>query len=436
MPIKEPVANQGHLPQPIRRISMIVALTLVIIALVAVIQLRSAPIEAAASSADTAFMPMIVANPSPLINLPIPQVDGQIMLPESYCPHYAHVNSYSGYGYVGSVGVTSADLNAETINRVAIIKDDSLIKTVYTGDWPSHATSKPGTNETYYTNLHGNVTIFHDDNIFSEFVTPFDPYSLVYNPVNNYLYVSDLHNGIMAVFNTGDYTLVKQFDTGAGDLHELAVNPTTGEVYAANWGLGRVAFINDTATTKLVQAGWGNDYVLYNPDTRYLYVTHSAPSLEYPHNISVLKDGNVVATLSSSNKSFDIALNPYTGYLYVTNPDYNTVSILKGTEVIANVPVGNRPWSIDVDPATGYVFVVNVGNENVEPQLPPSVSILKGTEVVSTITTDLGEDPVWVAVDPVTHTTYIVNKAFHLETDPFGRKIEVCDPRASVTILR
>ena len=35
MPIKEPVANQGHLPQPIRRISMIVALTLVIIALVA-----------------------------------------------------------------------------------------------------------------------------------------------------------------------------------------------------------------------------------------------------------------------------------------------------------------------------------------------------------------------------------------------------------------
>ncbi len=119
-----------------------------------------------------------------------------------------------------------------------MVKDDQLVKLVYSGDWPSHATDKPGTNETYITNLHGNVSVFHNEVIVNEPNT-YDPYGIVYNPVNDYVYVSDLHNGLMGVFDFADYQLVKQFDdTGAGDLHELTVNPINGEVHAANWGIG------------------------------------------------------------------------------------------------------------------------------------------------------------------------------------------------------
>ncbi len=79
-----------------------------------------------------------------------------------------------------------------------------------------------------------------------------------------------------------------------------------------------------------------------------------------------------------------------------------------------------------VDPYSGYVFVVNLKDE--------TVSVIKELEVVETL--EGFEDPMWVDVDPVTHTAYVANKAFHLETDPFGRNIEVCDRRAALTIIR
>ncbi|MCO5184905.1 MAG: YncE family protein [Anaerolineae bacterium] len=416
-------SSDAEISRTFGRIAVVAILAACVIA---ILILTPSPAQTETAADNDTFLPLVQYELSPLVDLPIPQVVDSVPLTGAYCPHYVHVNPTSGYVYVPSVGVTSAALNEEPISRVSVVKDDQLVKLVYSGDWPSHATDKPGTNETYITNLHGNVSVFHNEVIVNELITPYDPYGIVYNPVNDYVYVSDLHNGLMGVFDSADYQLVKQFDTGAGDLHELTVNPINGEVYAANWGLGRVAYIEDTETTALVQAGWGNDYVHYVPETRLLYVTHSAPSPEYPHNISILKDRAVIATIFTAARSFGIDSNPYTGYVYVTNPNNNTVTVLKGTDVIANIAVGDQPWSISVDPYSGYVFVVNLKDE--------TVSVIKELEVVETL--EGFEDPMWVDVDPVTHTAYVANKAFHLETDPFGRNIEVCDRRAALTIIR
>lgn len=411
-----------------RSFGRITAIAMLGVCMLAILILTAYPAQSErAVGSDTAtYLPLVQYELSPLVDLPLPEIVDSVPLTGAYCPHYVHVNPYSGYVYVPSVGVTTAALDEEPISRVSVVKDDELVSLVYSGDWPSHADDKPGTNETYITNLHGNVSVFRDAVIVNELITPYDPYGIVYNPVNDYVYVSDLHNGLMGVFDSADYQLVKQFDTGAGDLHELTVNPINGEVYAANWGLGRVAYIEGTETTALVQAGWGNDYVHYDATTRLLYVTHSAPSPEYPHNISILKDRAVIATIFTAVRSFGIDSNPYTGYVYVTNPNNNTVTVLKGTDVVANIPVGDQPWSISVDPYSGYVFVVNLRDE--------TVSVIKELEVVETL--EGFEDPMWVDVDPVTNTAYVANKAFHLETDPFGRMIEVCDRRAALTVIR
>jgi YVTN family beta-propeller protein len=423
---KQPLAGPTSESRPYGRILAALVLCVTLSAIVYSVSAERTPTQTAASATlDThLFLPAIRTDQVPIV-APIPQVVDEVFLVDSFCPHDVHVNPYNGFVYAPAVG--DYNVNGDEHNSVAILKDDQLFATVYTGEWPSHVVSKPGTDLTFMTNLHGNVTVFNKSAIVYELGVTFDPYAVLYNPVNDYVYVSDLHNGLMKIFNGTTYEVVKEtFDTGAGDLHEMALNPQTGEVFLANWGLGRVAVIEGTETTDIIQAGWGADFLLYDEATRYLYVSHSAPNAQYPHNISIIRDREVVATFQTAIASLEIAHDPYTGYVYFTNPSDDSVTVLRDGQFVTNIAVGDRPRSMAIDPLTGYVYVANFDGN--------TVSVIKGTTVVATL--PVGDNPSGVAVNPVTHTAYVVNKRFHQERDPFGRTIDVCDDRPSIHIIR
>ncbi|MFP4396432.1 MAG: YncE family protein, partial [Anaerolineales bacterium] len=100
------------------------------------------------------------------------------------------------------------------------------------------------------------------------------------------------------------------------------------------------------------------------------------------------KIGGEGGNLSVGENPSAIAVNPVTDYVYVANRDSNSVSILDGktqTKLGGDVPVGANPVAIAVNPTTGYVYVANTGSITGTDRISGSVSILQGTEVISTV---------------------------------------------------
>ena len=122
----------------------------------------------------------------------------------------------------------------------------------------------------------------------------------------------------------------------------------------------------------------------------------------------------------------DVAVDPVTGYAYFANEDNDTVTVVQGETFIATIPVGNRPWSVAVNPESGYVFVANRDDN--------TISVIRGAVVVATLPG--GAEPFAVAVDEAHDLTYVANRASHIVCNPQDQCEEVCDPNASVTVIR
>jgi YVTN family beta-propeller protein len=159
-------------------------------------------------------------------------------------------------------------------------------------------------------------------------------------------------------------------------------------------------------------------------DRDYIYLAHSDPNATYPHNISVFHIPTQTFTYIDTdpgviNKSRDVAVDPISGYAYVSNHNEDTVTVLLGPQVITTLPAGDTPWHVAVNPNTGYVFVTNLKSND--------ITVIKGLSVVTTIPAQ-GLQPFAIGVDTITNDVYIANR---------GDEYDLFQCRdASVTILR
>ncbi|MGD2207454.1 MAG: hypothetical protein PVH17_11820, partial [Anaerolineae bacterium] len=126
--------------------------------------------------------------------------------------------------------------------------------------------------------------------------------------------------------------------------------------------------------------------VAWNPTTQHLFVTAADDNLVVvldPYSIQwsrgrwILERGRWVFLLDWANAGWikeigvgqgaeeGIALNPLTGYVYVTNADNDTVSIIQDDADPANIQwimdlaVGDYPQGVDVDVLRNYIYVGN-----------------------------------------------------------------------------
>jgi YVTN family beta-propeller protein len=78
-----------------------------------------------------------------------------------------------------------------------------------------------------------------------------------------------------------------------------------------------------------------------------------------------------------------IAVNPNTGYVYVTNAGSNMVSVIKDDvdpaqiTLVKNVTVGEYPQGVDVDLTTNRVYVANAGSRDLTVIDGASQNVLK-----------------------------------------------------------
>jgi YVTN family beta-propeller protein len=63
----------------------------------------------------------------------------------------------------------------------------------------------------------------------------------------------------------------------------------------------------------------------------------------------------------------DLAINPVTDKLYVTNEFSHTVSVVDTItdEVVGTIPVGLVPYGLDIDPIVNRIYVTNIDSDTV-----------------------------------------------------------------------
>lgn len=381
-------------------------------------------LTASAKPADDTFtyLPVVERAPAPTPVPPVPQFVKNIPLPAAQCPNSVGFNATSGYVYVAN----------NFSNNVSAFKDANFVTNIAMGEWPTLIAADNDSSITYVTVLHDQVTVLDGTTVVGKVPKKYEPYGVVVNPVNGNAYISDLDSTVQIANGTSLITNVSITNpnlpppnNGAGWLQPILVDSDTGLVYVASWSHGMMYVLDGNNVVANYRAGWGVKDMAIDESRGYIYLAHSEPNATYPHNISVFNLATqqfsfiTTAPNTNANNTWNVVVDPNTGYAYFTNPNLDTVTVMQGTQVLATLPAGDQPWGIDVNPNTGYVFVANRGSNN--------ITVIKDLAVVNTIPAQ-GLQPFGVGVDTTNNDVYIANRG-----DEYG--LFTCRS-ASVTILR
>ncbi len=150
------------------------------------------------------------------------------------------------------------------------------------------------------------------------------PYASEYNPVNNYIYVTDYFGCSVSVLQPISNRLVGLIYLGAGTFPtNLTVNTGTGAVYVAESATNAIAVITNLSLSRVISLG-ANCYpvsVSYNPNTKSVYssVNYEGSTQTGAYFLNISESGNytrINSALLSGGKACQVALNGLNNVTY------------------------------------------------------------------------------------------------------------------------
>lgn len=206
--------------------------------------------------------------------------------------------------------------------------------------------------------------------------------------------------GAVSVIDGMSNTIRATIPVGAAP-YAAAVDPTNRRILTANHGGDTVSVIdadtNRVATT--VRVGESPMEVAVDTSNGTAYCTNQVGSL----SIFEVNSPEVVTTIPVGRNPGAVAVDSTTHTAYVANYDEGTISVVDGTQRVTTgtIRVGINPTGVAIHSANRLVFVTNLGSNTV------SVISTEEKQVVATI--PVGTSPVAVAVDPVANRVYVTN---------------------------
>jgi YVTN family beta-propeller protein len=215
----------------------------------------------------------------------------------------------------------------------------------------------------------------------------------------------------------------------------LAVDPQTDTVYVADTGSGTVSVIdgstcNASDTSGCAQApatvsvGAGAFPIAVDPATNTVYVGVNSGVAVIDGRTCNASDTSGCASRPAlaavGNQPAGISVDQATGTVYVSG-ETGSVAVIGRSACDAadtagcasasvTVPVGTDPRGDAVDPASGTVYVTNAGSDTVSMLNAATCNAADAGGCRSVPAAfPVGASPRRVAVDPATHTVYIVN---------------------------
>jgi YVTN family beta-propeller protein len=247
-----------------------------------------------------------------------------------------------------------------------------------------------------------------------------EPVDVAVDPTTGNAYVANYGSDTVSVIDESTNTVTATIDVGEYP-EGVAFDSANGDVYVANFGTDTVSVIDGSTNTVTATIDVGVEPVevdpygvAVDPATDEIYVTNIMG--DWPNEtgtVSVI-DGStntMTATIDVGSGPFGVAVDPATGDVYVTDCinttcDEGAVLVIDGATntVTATIDVGEDPESVAVDPTTGNVYVTNYGSGD-----QGTVSVIDGSTNAVTATIDVGEFPFGVAADPSTGDVYVTN---------------------------
>ena len=177
---------------------------------------------------------------------------------------------------------------------------------------------------------------------------------------------------------------------------DISINPISNTIYVVDPNTG--IFVVDGNTKQLTSTIeiTSTRNIAVNPYTNNIYITNYVND-----TVSVISGlaGNTLYNINVGRNPQGIAINPETNMIYVTNLNDDTVSVIDGDtgEVIDNIQVQSNPFDIAVNSNTNMIYVAHMFSD--------FATIINGTsEKITTV--QIGPDSRSVAVNLNTNRIY------------------------------
>lgn len=370
--------------------------------------------HASSSEPSQVYIPLVHTNAR---QAPVPSLAASIPLVEALCPNDMAFNKTSGLLYITN----------EKSNNLSVILNQSHVSNIATGKWPIYIESDPFSDRVYLSHVWDGISILNGYDVTSHMPGYGESYYIVVNAFNGYTYVTDLHHPITIIQGNEKVVdlFVPDFEGNVIDWQLAAdYDKLTGLTYFASWQFGAMTAVDGTKVVdQFPFYGEGASDMIIDSHRKLIYVANNRAfdDKESPNNISIVDLKNKdVTSIFSAKLSKHVALDPVTGYVYVTNPKDNSVTVLQGKQEVATYSTGKRPWDVAVDSMTGYAYVTNAGDN--------SISIFRNGVPVTTIALpeDKGFEPYQVTIDEETGRVYILNRSSEEDPTYPERQVTIC----------
>lgn len=167
--------------------------------------------------------------------------------------------------------------------------------------------------------------------------------------------------------------------------------------------------------------------VASNPRTDYVYITN-----RYSNHVGVLRGLEQVATLQTGGEGANaLAVDEERGWVYVVNEYADSVSVIRETAVLTTLETaGRNPQGVAVAPQSGWAYVVSGYSKSPPrgeiPVVAGNVTVISGTQIIDVVL--LGDMlTTRVAADPVSGNIYVGGGVGDAVTGITGRLVVVKD---------
>jgi YVTN family beta-propeller protein len=298
----------------------------------------------------------------------------------------------------------------------------------------------PNTNLIYVADSSSNRVIVIDgytDKIVTTIDLDEEPKAIAINPHNNTVYVANAfpNSTVATIIDAKTNRVMSNIPSNEefnfDNVEDIAVNQK-GTVYLADPNNGTISAID----TELEEDE--AEYERYEIHTTYLGDSHSIRGIATNININTesdlafaisefeltdseedggavsLIDGEMEEEIARINVGLspnDIAINPYTDMLYVTDRKLGMIFVIDGSTLqqVANITVGTGVEDIVVNPNTNTLYVTNsiLHEVSVIDEVTNRLIAVIPVGKVNTGGTDLSEDA--ISINPNTNMVYVTN---------------------------
>jgi YVTN family beta-propeller protein len=274
-----------------------------------------------------------------------------------------------------------------------------------------------------------------------------NPTRVIADPATHTVYVADGGSGAVSVINavTCNATSTSAcgqtpatISVGNGPLG-LALNHKTHTLYVTNSGDNTVSVINAATcnatstsgcgqTPATIAVGSGPGVLAVDQATDTIYVPNSNGNTVSVINgatcnaTDTSRCGQAPATVTVGSGPGQVAIDKASHTVYVGNFNDGTVSVFNEAtcnaqntsgcgQAPATVTAGNGSGNLLVDPAVSTVYVANFGDSTISMISTATCNAQNTSGCGHTPpTTPTGTGPLWVTLNPLTHTPYTANQ--------------------------